>query len=219
MKTFKLEGKPRTELGKKAVNALRRQDLIPAILYGNEAVTLPFSGSLSEGESMVETQGKGMVVTNFTVSKDAVRKLIYTPEVFIVELSIGNKTQTAILKDMQIHPVTDDILHLDFLVVTPEKPMVAELPVILDGFAVGVRAGGKLNLVLRKLKVKGLMSNMPENLHVNVEKLELGKSIQVKHLSFENLELLNAPNNVVCAVAITRGAIAAAAAAAAADKK
>ncbi|MDR1544626.1 MAG: 50S ribosomal protein L25/general stress protein Ctc [Prevotellaceae bacterium] len=210
MKTFKLEGAPRTELGKKSVKAYRKEGLIPAVLYGGSAVELPYKGKLAKGENLVESQGKGLIVTNFTVSFDAVRKLIYTPEIFIVELSLGGKEQQAILKDLQFHPVSDQILHLDFLEVFDEKPIVIEVPVALDGHAAGVKAGGKLNLVARKLRVKGLAANIPNVLRVNVENLELGKTIQVKELSFDNIELVNAPDNVVCAVVATRGSRAAA---------
>ena len=207
MKTFQLEGKPRKEIGKKAVKALRSEGLIPAVLYGHRSVELPYSGKLEDGQVLVENQGKGVVVTNFTVTTDAVRKLIYSPEVFIVELNIGGHKQTAMLKDLQLHPVTDEILHIDFLAVFPDIPMTIEVPVVLDGFAAGVRAGGKLNLISKKLKVKGLSKDNPEKLHINVENLELGKAIQIKHLNFDNLTLLNAPDNVVCVVAGTRGAM------------
>lgn len=207
MKTFQLEGKPRKDIGKKAVKALRSEGLIPAVLYGHRSVELPYSGKLEDGQVLVENQGKGVVVTNFTVTTDAVRKLIYSPEVFIVELNIGGHKQTAMLKDLQLHPVTDEILHIDFLAVFPDIPMTIEVPVVLDGFAAGVRAGGKLNLISKKLKVKGLSKDIPEKLHINVENLELGKAIQIKHLNFDNLTLLNAPDNVVCVVAVTRGAM------------
>lgn len=207
MKTFQLEGKPRKEIGKKAVKALRGEGLIPAVLYGHRSVELPYSGKLEDGQVLVENQGKGVVVTNFTVTTDAVRKLIYSPEVFIVELNIGGHKQTAMLKDLQLHTVTDEILHIDFLAVFPDIPMTIEVPVVLDGFAAGVRAGGKLNLISKKLKVKGLSKDIPEKLHINVENLELGKAIQIKHLNFDNLTLLNAPDNVVCVVAVTRGAM------------
>ena len=126
MKTFQLEGKPRKEIGKKAVKALRGEGLIPAVLYGHRSVELPYSGKLEDGQVLVENQGKGVVVTNFTVTTDAVRKLIYSPEVFIVELNIGGHKQTAMLKDLQLHPVTDEILHIDFLAVFPD--MVVSRP-------------------------------------------------------------------------------------------
>ena len=215
MKTFKLEGSPRTEVGKKSTKALRKEGLIPAVLYGHELVELPHKGKLEKGQTLIENQGKGLIVNNFVVSFDAVRKLIYTPEIFLVELTLGKKVYNAILKDLQTHPVTDEILHLDFFNVFDDKPIVMEVPVILEGHAVGVKAGGKLNLVARKLRLKALAKDIPENLKINVETLELGKSIQVKTLNFDKLQLINAPDSVVCSVVVTRGARAAADAAAA----
>ncbi|MDR0830660.1 MAG: 50S ribosomal protein L25 [Prevotellaceae bacterium] len=209
MKTFKLEGQPRTELGKKSVKAFRNEGLIPAVLYGGKTVELPYSGKLAEGENLIESQGKGLIVTNFTVSFDGIRKLVYSPEIYLVELTLGKKTHQAILKDLQFHPVSDQILHLDFLAVFPDKPIVIEVPVVTEGFAAGVRAGGKLNLVSRKLKVKALAKDVPETLKINVDSLELGKSIMVRDLSFDNLEMISSSNNVVCSVVATRGSKAA----------
>jgi large subunit ribosomal protein L25 len=213
MKTFQLKGEPRKELGKKSVKAYRKQGLIPAVLYGKEPFELPYKEKLSEGEVVVENQGKGLILNNFLVSFDNVRKLIFTPEIFLVELTLNGVTHKAILKDLQAHPVSDEILHLDFLEVFDNKSIIMEVPVMIEGHAAGVRAGGKLSLVSRKLKIKALVKDIPESLKVNVEELELGKSIQVKHLKFDNLELLSAANNVVCTVAVTRGSMAAAAAA------
>lgn len=110
------------------------------------------------------------------------------------------------MKDIQFHPVTDEVLHLDFLHVFEDKPIVIEVPVVLDGLAEGVKAGGKLSLDTRKLKVKALYNAVPEKLHINIEHLALGKSIQVGELSFDGLELLNAKNAVVCRVQLTRAA-------------
>ncbi len=185
MKTFNLKATERKNLGKTSSKALRNGDAIPAVLYGkaNEAL-----------------------LVHFEVEREAVRKLIYTPEIFLVNLDIDGKEYKAILKDVQTHPVTDRVLHLDFLFVAEDKPVVIDVPVVLDGLAEGVRAGGKLSLDLRKLKVKALYNAIPEKLHVNVEKLALGKSIQVGQLHFEGLELLNAKNNVVCRVQLTRAA-------------
>lgn len=185
MKTFELNGSARTGLGKKATKALRKEDKIPAIIYGGE---------------------KGADATHFIVTKNDVRKLIYTPEIFLVNLTLDGKAQKAILKEVQVHPVTDEILHIDFLHVTEKKPIVIEVPVVLDGLAEGVRAGGKLSLDLRKLKVKAQYDKVPEKLHINVEDLALGKSIQVGQLQFDGLELLNAKNAVVCRVQLTRAA-------------
>ncbi len=182
MKSFKLEGVSRPDLGKKAAKAIRGTESIPAVLYGGEDVV------------------------HFTVSQEAVRNLIYSPEIFVVELSIDGKQVQAILKDIQFHPVTDAILHLDFLQVTQTKPVVVEVPVVLTGHAEGVRAGGKLALEMRKLKVKAIYTEIPEKLHIDVTTLGLGKTIQVGALHFDGLELMNAKNAVVCAVKLTRAA-------------
>ena len=208
MKTFELNATPRVDLGKKAVKALRKQNLIPAVLNGGEVFALPYNGTLSEGEKLVEIDGgkKGTIVTDFTVSKDAVRELVYSPAIFVVDLTVGKKNVKAILKDIQFHPVTDAILHMDFLAVNETKPVIMEVPVVLEGHAEGVKAGGKLNLSMRKLKVKAIYSNIPERLVINVDNLGLGKTMQVGDLHFEGLELVNAKNAVVCAVNLTRAA-------------
>jgi len=215
MKTFKLEGTPREVIGRKATKELRKQGLIPAVLYGQEPIELPYKGKLNAGEKVVEIgDNKGVVVTDITVSVDGVRKLIYTPEIYIVEIEIkGSKSVKAILKDSQYHPVSDDILHLDFLEVFDNKPIIMEVPVLLEGHAVGVRAGGKLQQSMRKLKVKGYANNVPEILTVNVEHLELGKVIKVGELSFDNIEIVNPKASVVCIVKMTRASQSAAAAA------
>jgi large subunit ribosomal protein L25 len=117
----------------------------------------------------------------------------------------------AIIKEIQFHPVKEEILHIDFLHVFDDVPVVMEIPVQLEGLAEGVRAGGKLSLDMRKLKVKALADKLPEKLVIDVEKLQLGKSIQVGELQFEGLEILNAKNAVVCRVQLTRAARGAAA--------
>ena len=180
MKTFQLEGKSREVAAtsadqKRALKAMRKNNEIPAVLYGGEKVS------------------------HFTITKDSVRNLVYSPEIFVVEL-------TAIVKDIQFQPVTDAILHMDFLEVSENKPVVMEVPVVLEGHAEGVKAGGKLNLQMRKLKVKALYTAIPEKLFINVDHLGLGKTMQVGALHFEGLELMNAKNAVVCAVQLTRAA-------------
>jgi large subunit ribosomal protein L25 len=150
------------------------------------------------------------------VSNDAVRKLIYTPEIFAIELDINGEKKMAVLKDIQFHPVKDSILHLDLLEVNDKKPVVIEVPVKLAGHAEGVKAGGKLSLSMKKLKVKAIYTQVPESLVINVDNLGLGKTMQVGELHFEGLELVNAKNAVVCAVQLTRAARGAAQAAAAA---
>ena len=216
MKTFKLEAQPRTDLGKKATKALREQKLIPVVVNGGKLIELPYNGKLEAGEKLVEIgNGKGLITTDLVVSNDAVRKLVYTPEIFAVELDYNGKQQMAVLKDIQFHPVKDSILHMDFLAVDENKPVVIEVPVKLVGHAEGVKAGGKLSLSMKKLKVKAVYTNIPENLVINVDNLGLGKSLQVGDLHFEGLELVNAKNAVVCAVQLTRAARGAAQAAAA----
>lgn len=194
MKTFELKGQERKEFGKVAAKAFRKDEIIPCVIYGGEA-----NGA----------------ATHFTVNTADIRKLVYSPDVHLVELNIDGKVQKAVVKDIQFHPVSDNILHMDFLKVFDDRPMTVELPVVLEGLAAGVRAGGRLSLDMRKLKVKGLLKDMPENLKVNVVALELGQTIQVGELSFEGLQLLNAANAVVCRVQLTRAAKGAAAAAAA----
>lgn len=189
MKTFELKGEIRDDFGKKAARAYRSEGLIPCVVYG----------------------GHGEENVNFVVKQGDVRKLIYTPEVFLVSLDLGKKKLQAIVKEMQFHPVKDSVLHIDFLHVVENAPVTIEIPVRLVGLAAGVRAGGKLSLDIRKLKVKALPAKLPEELVVNVEKLELGKSIQVGQLNFDNVEILNAKNAVVCRVQLTRAARGAAA--------
>lgn len=216
MKTFQLSAEPRTVLGKKAAKALRVEGKIPVVLNGGEIVNLPYEKALKPGEKLVEIgNGKGLVTTDLVVTQDAVRKLVYTPDIFAIELTVNGETRMAVLKDIQFHPVKDTILHMDLLEVTDKKPVTIEVPVQLEGHAEGVKAGGKLNLNMKKLKVKALYNEIPERLVINVDHLGLGKTMQVRDLHFEGLELVNAKNAVVCAVALTRAARGAAAAAAA----
>jgi len=137
--------------------------------------------------------------------------LVYSPDVYMVELDVDNKKYKSVLQDIQFHPVTDAVLHLDFLHISDDRPMTVELPVVFKGLASGVRAGGRMTTDLRKLKVKGLLKDMPEKLEIDVTNLELGQAIQVGSLSFAGLELLNAANAVVCRVRLTRAARGAAA--------
>ena len=187
MKNFELTGSKREGTGKKAAKAFRKEGLVPCVLYGGEEVS------------------------HFTVTKEGIRKLIYTPNVYLVDLTVEGKTCKAILKDSQYHPVTDELLHADFLQIFEDKPVIMEVPVVLEGLAEGVKAGGKLSLEMRKLKVKALYNNLPDKLHINIENLGLGKTVQVGELSFDNLELLNSKDNVVAAVKLTRAARGAAA--------
>ena len=220
MKTFELKGTPRENLGKKMSKNLRKQGMIPAVLYGQEPVALPYTGKMNAGEKLVEIgDGKGIIVMDFSVSFDGVRKLIYTPEIHLVSIKMGDgRKVNAILKEIQFHAVSDAILHLDFQEVFADKPIEMHVPVELIGHAVGVKAGGKLTQAMRKLKVKGLAEQIPEKLTVNVDHLELGKTIKVGELQFDHVELISPKNAVVCAVKMTRAAQSAAGAAAAAEK-
>lgn len=187
MKTFQLEGKSREIASrsadqKRALKAMRKEKEIPAVLYG--------------GEQLI----------HFTVIQSAVRTLVYTPNIYAVELTIDGVKHMAIMKEIQFQPVTDEIIHIDFLEVNDKKPVVMEVPVVLEGHAEGVKAGGKLTLQMRKLKVKAVYTEIPERLVINVEHLGLGKTMQVGALHFEGLELMNAKNAVVCAVQLTRAA-------------
>lgn len=212
MKKFQLAAEPRLNGGKKAAAALRAEGKIPAVLNGGKIVELPFTGTLKPGEKIVELDAKrGQITTDLVVTNEGVRKLIYTPDIFEIELDLNGEKRTAVLKDIQFQPVKDTILHLDFLEVSSEKPIVMEVPVQITGHAEGVKAGGKLSLSMRKLKVKALYNAIPERLVINVDNLGLGKSLAVGDLHFEGLELVNAKNAVVCAVQLTRAARGAAA--------
>ncbi|NCC99000.1 MAG: 50S ribosomal protein L25/general stress protein Ctc [Bacteroidia bacterium] len=182
MKVFELSGTPRTDLGKKACKTMRKEDLIPCVIYG----------------------GKENI--NFTVTKSAIRKLIYTPEIFEVKLTIGKQTLKAILKDIQYHPVSDNILHIDFLEVDDKKPITFRVPIKTEGLAIGVRAGGKLSLEMRKLKIKALCKDIPSSLTINVENLEIGKSIKAGELSFPNIKIVDNKESLIVCVKSTRAA-------------
>ncbi len=180
MKSIEISATLRNDFGKKGSQAIRKTDSVPCVLYG-------------QGENL-----------HFAVTNDALRNLVYSPDIYLVNLDIEGKKVKAIMKDIQFHPVKDNILHIDFYQIDEAKPIVMEVPVALEGLAEGVKAGGKLTLQLRKIKVKALFNNIPEKLVINVSSLGLGKTIQVGQLSFENLELLTAKEAVVCAVKLTR---------------
>ena len=207
MKTFQLNAEPRTDLGKKAAKNLRKSNLIPVVLNGGAVIDLPYAGTLKTGEKIVEIgNGKGLITTDLVVKTDDVRKLIYTPDIFAIELNVNGETRNAVIKDIQFHPVKDNILHIDLLEVSDKKPVTIEVPVKLEGHAEGVKAGGKLNLSMKKIKVKAIYTEIPERVVINVDSLGLGKTLQIGNLHFDGLELVNAKNAVVCAVQLTRAA-------------
>lgn len=215
MKTFELKAEARNDLGKKSVKALRKEGKIPAVVNGGVIVELPYTGELKAGQKVVAIDDKrGLITTDIAVKTEDVRKLIYTPDIFEVDLDIDGDKKKAVMKDLQFQPVKDTVLHIDFLEVYPDKPIVMEVPVKIEGHAEGVKAGGKLVMSMRKLKVKAPYTEIPERLVINVDTLGLGKSLAVGDLHFEGLELMNAKNAVVCAVQLTRAARGAAAKAA-----
>lgn len=220
MQLFALKAEARENLGKKATKALRAQGLIPVVLNGGSIVELPFNGTLAAGEKLVEIgNNKGLITTDLVVSQEAVRKLIYTPDIYAVELEFNGGKKMAVLKDIQFDPVKDTVMHIDFLEVNDQKPVVVEVPVKLEGHAEGVKAGGKLTLSMKKIKVRAPYTEIPERLVINVDHLGLGKTLQVGELHFEGLEMVTPKEAVVCAVQLTRAARGAAAAEAAAAKK
>jgi large subunit ribosomal protein L25 len=186
MQTIELKVAKRENLGKKATKQLRSEEKVPCVLYGGKNETIHAAAILNE-----------------------FNKLIYTPNVYLVKLNIDGTSFDAIIKDVQYHPVTDEAIHVDFLQVFEDKPITVEIPVKVKGLAAGVKAGGKLNLEKRKLKVKGLAKDMPDNLEIDITNLGLGKGMKVGNLSYENLVLLNNKNQVVVSVKLTRAARAA----------
>ena len=188
MKEINLTGQLRSDLGKKASKSLRKEGLIPCNMYG-----------------IATTDGKPSAFS-FTVPMTELRKLIYTPHIYLVNLTVDGKLHTAILKEIQFHPVTDAVLHVDFLEVNEEKPITIGLPVKLVGLAQGIRDGGRMSLSLRKLNVKAPYKSLPEHLYVDVTALTIGKSIKVGQLSYEGLELVTGKDVVVCSIKMTRAA-------------
>lgn len=180
MQVFELKGELRTDLGKKATKVLREENKVPCVLYG----------------------GKENV--HFSVVEKDLSKLIYTPLVYLVKVTVDGNSYDAVMREIQFHPVTDRILHIDFYQISAEKPVIMEVPVKLNGFAEGVQAGGKLVQVIRKLKVKALPANLPGEVELDVTTLGLGKSIKVKELSFDNFEVVNAKEVVIAQVKVTR---------------
>ena len=187
MKTLAISATPRAEYGKKATKAFRREGLIPCVIYGG-------------GENVA-----------FTISEKAVKPLIYTPNSYIVELDINGKKELAVLRDVQYHPIREQILHIDFYRVQEGKPVSIAVPVRLTGNAEGVKIGGKLALSARKLVVKGMLENLPDELVVDVTPLKVGQTIFVGDLQFEGLQFVSPATQAVCAVRVTRASRGAAA--------
>ena len=196
MKEINVSGQKRTDLGKKASKAIRKEGLVPCNIYGE-----------------AKADGKPVAMA-FTATMSELRKIVYTPHIYVINLDIDGEHHTAILKELQFHPVTDKLLHIDFYEITDKKPIVIAVPIKLNGLAEGVRAGGKLAASVRSLKVRAAYTQIPERLEIDVTNLGLGKTIKVADLSFEGLELVTPASVVVCQVKMTRSAMSAAAKAA-----
>ena len=189
MKEISISGQKRENLGKKASKALRKEGFVPCNLYGEKK------------------DDKGLpVALAFTSSFSELRKLIYTPHIYVVRINIDGTDHTAVLKEIQFHPVTDAPLHVDFYEVNEEKPITIGIPVKLVGLAQGVRDGGRMNLSIRKINVTAPYQIIPEHLDVDVKNLRIGKSIKVGQLSYEGLDMATSKDVVVCSVKMTRNA-------------
>lgn len=183
MKTLAISVKERQNVGKTSTRALRNQGNVPCVLYGGEKQVI------------------------FYAHENDFRKLVYTPDTFIVELDInGSKTQ-AIMQDIQFHPVSEKILHIDFLEVFDDKPIKVSLPVILEGVAIGVKNGGNLMFRRPKIITKGLVANLPDAITINIEHLKIGMFIYIKDVKIEGVEFLAPLNSVVVGVKTARAAI------------
>ena len=183
MKVFELKGTERKTLGRRESRKARKAEQIPCVLYGN-----------------------GIDNVHFIVGEKDLQHLIYTPESYLVNLDVDGRKYDAVLQALQFHPVTDKIEHIDFMNIVEDKPLTVELPVVITGSSEGVKQGGKLQVLIRKLKVSGMLNDIPENLPIEVTGLSLGKTIFVKDLSYPNLKILNPESSTVCRIKMTRAA-------------
>ena len=187
MKEIEVKGSLRQQTGKVATREMRKQGLVPCNLYGEKK------------------DEKGLpVAVSFAVAATDLRKVVYTPHIYVVKLVIDGEAHTAIMKEQQFHPTTDQLLHIDFFEVNDQKPITVGIPVRLTGLAVGVRLGGRLNQSIRKINVTAPYQVIPEHLDVDVTNLELGKAIKVGSLHFDGLEIATSPEVILCSVKATR---------------
>ncbi|MGY6562044.1 MAG: 50S ribosomal protein L25 [Luteibaculaceae bacterium] len=182
MKTVSLSGSPRASVGKKDAAENRRLGLIPAVIYGGD------------------TQ------THLTMKTLEIEKLVYNPNVYKIDLTVDGTVHHVIIQDIQFHPVTDKILHVDFLQVIPGKETKVALPLRVTGNSIGVRNGGRLAINFRKLTIKGMIETFPEDITVDITKLRIGQSIRIKHINLEGVKLLHPADAVVVSVKTARGA-------------
>jgi len=180
MKSIAISGSRRENVGKRDAKELRYEGKVPAVLYG------------------------GADQIHFAVSAADLKGLVYTPDVHFVDIDVEGTKAQAILQDIQFHPLTEQILHVDFLRLNDSKPFVMEIPVKLTGTSPGVKMGGKLIQKLRKLRVKALPKDMPQYVEVAMESLELGKSVRVGELNFPNFQITNNADDTIVSVVMSR---------------
>lgn len=195
MKSVSISGSSRTNVGKKDAKAVRNAGAVPCVLYG------------------------GKEQKTFSVKYNDLLPLVYTPEVLTVELNIDGQNYRALMQEIQFHPINDKIMHIDFLEMFDNKPVVIDIPVHTTGNSIGVKAGGKLTLNVRKLKVRALPANLPDSIEIKIDDLDIGKSIRVSEIPVNNIELLDTPNMVVATIKVTRNMVSAATEAAKAPAK
>ena len=190
-----VSGQKRATTGKKAAKELRKEGLVPCNLYGEKKDEKGLPEALS-----------------FAIPATQLRKVVYSPDVYVVNVTIDGETHKAVMKEIQFHPTTDAVLHIDFFEVNETKPITIGIPVKLTGHAQGVRDGGRLSQAVRTLNVTAPYKQIPEVLNVDVTELKLGKAIKVAELNFEGLEIATPAQVVVCSVKATRASRSAAAA-------
>lgn len=194
MKSITIKGQERESVGKKATKALRDAGMVPCVIYG--------------GEQPV----------HFAAEEKAFKGLVYTPNAHTVVVDLNGKTNNVILQDIQFHPVSDKILHIDFFQLNDNKEIIMEVPVKITGTSPGVLLGGDLRLNQRRLKVKALPKNLPDFVEANISELQMGNKLYVTKLVTNNFKLMHPDNTVVCQVKISRAAMKAAQEAAKAAK-
>ena len=180
MKTIEIKGTFRTELGKKSSKVIRKAGNVPCVIYGKEKNIHFYAPELS------------------------FKNLVYTPAAHLVKLIIEDKEYDAVLKDMQFHPVKDNILHADFIEIHDKKQVVINIPIKVSGDSVGVIAGGKLSIKRRTLKVKGLAKDLPEALPIDITNLKIHEGLKVGDLSYDKIELLDPKKSMVLTIATSR---------------
>ncbi len=193
MKEITLKGQRRPETGKRANRELRKQELVPCNIYGE----LRGDDGLPKAEAIA-------------VHFNELRKVVYTPDIYVCNIEIDGAVRKAVIKELQFHPVSDKLLHADFYEISETKPITIGIPVNLIGHAQGVRDGGRLAPAIRKIAVTAPYKNIPEHLDVDVTALRIGKSIKVGELHFEGIEIATNKEVIVCSVKMTRAALSAA---------